>query len=130
MKFDYGPAPDRLGEFKLNLFRAGSRNSMERVVLFIEKPTGTTEGQVRKLVLVVRTEGSRLCMYQAILLGETKCAEFMGREDNLKLSALRVSAEKEEKPVREVLKMQFSQTQDAEAFKKTLSDFFSGEKTA
>ena len=75
--------------------------------------------------LVIRTVGSKVCVYQAVLLGEPKCETFMGKEENVKLSALKLGDEKEQKPVREVVKMQFTVAEEVGIFKKAASDFFS-----
>ena len=68
MKYDYGPGMEILGEFKLRLFRAGGKKRMENVVLSLEKaPTTSQPSKTNILSLVVRTEGSKNVLYQAML---------------------------------------------------------------
>ena len=126
MKYDYGREVKRLGEFKLNLFRAVSLKMIENVLVCLEESGREKKGKM--ISLIVRAQGTKLCLYQGTLLSEPKCVEFHDRPDNLKFPVVHTTPPTEEggKPAHtaEVIKMQFSDPNDATNFRQLLSDFF------
>lgn len=91
MKFDYEKTFEKLGEWRVIKFRAGVGAVKERLVASLEKKINSQEPF---LYLVLRSEITKVVVYQAFLFPGVKVEHFMGKKENLKLSVFKLRIEK------------------------------------
>ncbi len=56
---------------------------------------------------MVRSEGTKLVVYKAIIMPNTKAETFMNKKENLKLTVMRIKKDNAEKDERDIVKLQF-----------------------
>lgn len=58
---------------------------------------------------MVRSEGTKLVVYKAIILPNTKAETFMNKKENLKLTVMKIKVKEDnaEKDERDIVKLQF-----------------------
>ena len=90
MKFNYESTTQKLDEFKIIKFRPGVQGVRENVILSIQQDKTNTS----LLYLMIRSETTKLLIYQGLIIEKSKLEAFMGKEQNIKMTVL-VSKEKE-----------------------------------
>lgn len=56
---------------------------------------------------MVRSEVTKLVVYKAIIMPNTKAETFMNKKENLKLTLMRIKEDNAEKNERDIVKLQF-----------------------
>jgi hypothetical protein len=108
-------------------FKAGSGAIKEEVYLSIEKHAKSDD---KILFLILRSEITKIVVFKAIIFAGTKVEEFMNKEENIKLTVMKLGQldpQGETKREKEQVKLQFEKTEDSKRFKDVLITFFKPE---
>ena len=126
MKYQYENHLCKLLDLKVRKFKNGASQPKEEVYVSLEK----LEGQPSTLYLFVRSNSTKVVIYQGILMKNIRRLEhFLDKEDNLKFQVIRRGQSstgdvQNNKMEREVVKIQFESIDECQNFKKTVSDYF------
>lgn len=114
MKYDYEQRTVKLGEFKLARFKSGQNATKEGALLSLEREKNNSNSAV---YFILRSEITKVAVYEAFLLSKTEPEHFMDREENWKLWVLH-ARKKDGKltPERELVKLQFETKEEAQRF--------------
>jgi hypothetical protein len=120
MNYQYEEQTRKIAGFRLTRFKNNGLPTKEGVLLSLEQEKDSSRGL---LLLLVRSEVTKVVIYQAWLLPGTKVETFMNKPENLKMTA--VSSKKTSEGIkheRDTIKLQFENVEGAETFRKTLED--------
>lgn len=126
MKYQYENHLCKLLDLKVRKFKNGASQPKEEVYVSLEK----LEGQPSTLYLFVRSNSTKVVIYQGILMKNiSRLEHFLDKEDNLKFQVIRRGQSstgdvQNNKMEREVVKIQFESIEECQNFKKTVSDYF------
>ena len=121
MKFNYQNDLEKVKQFSLKKFKSGVSVAIEDIYITIQK----NPKQASILYLMVRNSGTKLTVYQGILMKNITIPEnFMGKLDNCKFEVVKKnrseagekkqSQQESPKMVKEIVKLQFGNQQECE----------------
>ena len=118
MKFDYEEQTEKIAEFRLTRFKNGISGAKEGAVLSLEKER--KEIPNKPFFLILRSEATKVSLYQALCPPKTKLEHFMGRQENWKLWVLALKKRDKLVTEKELLKIQFESAEEALRFEELL----------